>query len=129
MKLYQEELMDHYRFPRHKGKLELPDFASDEHNPSCGDSISMQGQVHDGRLVAIAFEGKGCVISQATASMLAQASINHMIEEILTFDADFIRSLIKIEVGPTRLKCAMLPLVALHNGIALYQAQHKDLHA
>src|ERR1700722_11303177 len=108
MKLYQEELMDHYRFPHNKGQLEKPDFNSGHHNPSCGDSIQLQGCIYKGILTSIAFEGKGCVISQAAASMLTQEVKNKDITQILTFDASFMCALLGIELGPMRLQCALL---------------------
>lgn len=125
MKLYQEELMDHYRHPQNKGHLYNPDFFSHEHNPSCGDAITMEGNVVNMRLVEIAFEGKGCVISQAAASMLTTLSKGKSITEILGFDANTMRSLIGIDLGPMRLKCALLALQALQQGIATYMQKGK----
>jgi nitrogen fixation NifU-like protein len=121
MKLYQEELMDHYRYPRHRGTLEHPDFVSGEHNPSCGDSISIQGKIEAGRVSALVFEGKGCVISQATASMLCIAMQNQTVESIMILQPEYICTLIGIELGPMRIKCALLSLDALQNGIKEYQ--------
>jgi nitrogen fixation NifU-like protein len=121
MNLYQAALMDHYRHPQNRGELENPDFISDEHNPSCGDSISMQGHIKNDKINAIAFQGKGCVISQATASMLTQECKDKGLDEVLGLDASFVLILIGMNLGPTRLKCALLPLQALHQGIISYK--------
>jgi nitrogen fixation NifU-like protein len=115
--LYQEIIRDHYQNPRHKGCIAHPTFASVQHNPSCGDSISWQGTLEHGVLTNIAFQGVGCVISQATASLLAQAVIGKQSSEIMSLDATFISQLIGISLGPTRLKCALLSLMALQSGL------------
>lgn len=117
--MYQAELMDHYQHPRHKGRLQDPDFDVKQYNPSCGDAIDMQGICRDGTLVAIAFEGKGCVISQAAASMLCQYVLNKSLKQLRALDNDDMRKLIQIPLGPVRLKCALLALYALKDGIEL----------
>lgn len=117
--MYQAQLMDHYQHPRHKGELQDPDFDVKQYNPSCGDAIVMQGICRDGKLVAIAFEGKGCVISQAAASMLCEYALNKSLDELNAFDTEDMRNLIQIPLGPVRLKCALLPLYALKDGINL----------
>jgi len=118
MNLYQEELMDHYRNPRHRGVLPAADFSSAEHNPSCGDSVSFQGSISAGVISSVAFEGKGCVISQGAASMLADFCKQKSVAEVVALDKAFVISLIGIPLGPTRLKCALLPLQALQQGLA-----------
>ena len=120
MNLYQDVLLDHYRNPRNRGALAHPDFQSGEDNPSCGDSINMYGRVENGRLVAVSFEGIGCVISQAAASLLTLEVIGKELHEIMKLDADFMRKLVGIELGPTRVRCALLALGALHKGIKEY---------
>jgi len=119
--LYQDALIDHYRNPRNRGILEHADFKSGEDNPSCGDSVQLYGRVKDGRLVAVSFEGTGCVISQAAASMLTQKVLGQDLHEIMKLDADFMRALVGIELGPTRVRCALLALEALQKGVREYQ--------
>lgn len=118
MDLYQQELMDHYRNPRNKGRIEHPDFSSREHNPSCGDAIAIQGVVEHNHLAQLAFEGEGCVISQAMGSLLTQACTGKSLDEVMRLGEPFVRELIGIELGPTRLRCALLALQALQQGIA-----------
>lgn len=121
--MYQEELMDHYRRPRHRGRLEDPNFDTGQYNPSCGDVIAMQGIIRGGILEAVAFEGKGCVISQASASLLCQKFLHKSVDDILAFTTDDMIKLIKIPLGPIRLKCALLSLHALQEGILKYQKE------
>ena len=120
MNLYQDVLIDHYRNPRNRGVIEHPDFRSGEDNPSCGDSVSMYGRVEDGRLIVVSFEGTGCVISQAAASMLTEKVVGQRLDAIMKLDAAFMRNLVGIELGPTRVRCALLALEALQKGIQEY---------
>lgn len=121
--MYQEELMDHYQRPRHRGRLERPDFDTGQYNPSCGDAISIQGVIRDGILESVAFEGKGCVISQASASLLCEHLLHRSVDEIEKFSTADMIKLVKIPLGPIRLKCALLALHALQEGIHKYQKE------
>lgn len=122
MNFYAQELVDHYKNPKNLGELKDPDFKTEEYNPSCGDKVQFFVCLHDDRISAISFLGFGCVISQATASMLSEYVKNIPIDEILALDAAAITNLIKLELGPTRLRCALLPLYALQKGIRAYRS-------
>ena len=122
MNLYQEQLMDHYKHPRHRGTLEHADFNTQIYNPSCGDGIAFYGRVQDNKVVELKFMGSGCVISQATASLLTEHSLGKSLEDIEKFDKDFILALIGMELGPMRIKCALLPLEAVQEGIKNYRS-------
>jgi nitrogen fixation protein NifU and related proteins len=117
MNIYQATLMDHYRNPRNRGTLPNPDFSSDQHNPSCGDQVCMAGMVTNGIITQLAFEGKGCVISQAAASLLTMHSVGKTRDMVMAMDGAAMQQLIGMELGPTRLKCALLPLQALQEGL------------
>lgn len=80
--------MDHYRNPRNRGILPGADFTTGQYNPSCGDSIALQGKVLNGILIHLMFEGSGCVISQASASLLTEYSVGKAVEELANFDTD-----------------------------------------
>lgn len=121
--LYQAILMDHYRNPRNKGTLAKPDMVSDQYNPSCGDSIQFHGVIEASKLTDIAFQAQGCVLSVATASLLSEQAKNKPVQEILAWDKQRVFSLIGMELGPVRIKCALLPLQALQEGIIHYQSQ------
>ena len=117
MNLYQEELTDHYRNPRNWGTVANPDFSSGMHNPSCGDSVLFEGRVVDRKIAQVAFQGKGCVISLAAASMLSQTALNKPVSALLALNKESMLSLIGMDLGPVRLKCALLPLEALQAGL------------
>lgn len=120
MHLYKQELLDHYRFPRYRGKLVKADFTTSHHNPSCGDQVCFYVKLGNGLIVDIAFEGVGCVISQATASMLSQLVKGKSTLYVLNLGSSDIQILIDMELGPTRFKCALLSLYALQEGLKEY---------
>ena len=121
MKLYHDLIMDHYHHPRHHGVIKNPDFMVRNFNPSCGDSMVISGRIKHGHLVEVAFEGSGCVISQATASMLLDNLIQKKVEEVIKVSPDDLQQLIGIKLGPVRLKYALMSLVALQSGIREFQ--------
>ena len=114
--LYREAILDYYKHPRHKGHLAAPDFQYHDHNPFCGDEITVELKVENGVVVDAAFDGHGCAISQATASMLMEEVMGKPLDEIKTWDKQYILDLLGIELGPVRLKCALLSLKALKAG-------------
>ena len=116
--MYQKVLMDHFKRPRNKKKIENPTFESGENNPSCGDSISMTGIVEDGIIKDLGFDGSGCVISLAAASMLTELCIEKSVEEVLCMKKDDVLAMIGMELGPNRLRCAMLALETLKKGLS-----------
>lgn len=115
--------MDHYKNPRNYGTLDAYNFQISQLHPSCGDAIGIQGLVKDNILVDCAFTGKGCVISQATASLLTEKIKGMSLESIEAMDADDMKKLIGIDLGPLRIQCALLSLYALKMGIAQYKEQ------
>jgi len=104
MNLYRERLMDHYQNPRNAKRVANPDFASEQLNPSCGDEVAFEGRIQNGFLVEVGFSGKGCVISQATASLLTEQCLNKSLDFILSLNKDDMRQLIGMDLGPVRLK-------------------------
>ena len=115
--LYREEILDHYKHPRHKGHLAAPDIHYHDHNPFCGDELTIELKVEDGIVVDAAFDGRGCAISQATASMLMEEIVGKSLEELKGLDKEYILELLGIELGPVRLKCALLSLKVLKAGV------------
>lgn len=112
-----EELLDHFKFPRHKKKVHNPDFCTEEYNPSCGDQICIEGRVENGVLVDLGFSGRGCIISQATASLLLDEIIGKTCTEIMTWSKDEVLSLVGLQLGPNRLRCALLSLHVIQKGL------------
>lgn len=121
--LYQQELLEHYRHPRNYGELPGAMVTTETLNPSCGDQVSMQLIIEDNKVKHIRFQGKGCVISQAAASILTERSTGRDRAELEALDKDAMLKLIGITLGPTRLRCALLSLEALHAALTQYKKQ------
>jgi nitrogen fixation protein NifU and related proteins len=115
--LYREAILDHYKHPRHKGHLDSPDIHFHDSNPFCGDEVTIELKVENGIVVDAAFDGRGCAISQASASMMMEEIIGMSVEELKAWGKEDVLELLGIEIGPVRLKCALLPLKALKAGI------------
>ena len=109
--LYRENLLDHYKRPRHFGRPESFDLEFEDSNPLCGDEqhvyIELDGE---GRVAEVAFEGRGCAISTAATSMLTEELAGKTREELLALDRDFVLDLLGIDISATRMKCALLGL-------------------
>ncbi len=114
-------LLEHYRNPHKCGHLEHPDFCFSHRNHACGDSVSIEVHMRGDFLADIAFVGAGCVLSQATASLMMDACTNMNLEHVLTLDKKFVEDLVGMPLGPVRLQCALLCLQALQEGIRAYK--------
>jgi len=114
MNIYQDLILDHYHHPHNKGKIDKPSESVKVNNPLCGDKIEMTVNFEKNKVKEIKFEGEGCVISTASASMLTDFAKNKTKEELKKLDSKFIIKLLGIDLGMTRIKCAVLPLEALH---------------
>jgi nitrogen fixation NifU-like protein len=120
--LYKEEFLKHFKHSKYRKKISGSDFSSGRHNPSCGDSIAIEGRVEKDkdnvlRIIDLGFEGSGCVISQASASMLMEHCIGKSVDEILNMTKDDMLKMLGLELGPVRLKCALLSLSVLQAGL------------
>jgi nitrogen fixation NifU-like protein len=113
MDLYAEEILDHYKHPRHFGHLNEPTLTFHDRNPLCGDEITLELQIADGKIADVAFTGHGCAVSRAAASMMSEEIIGKSLDELRGWQKENITDLLGIEVGPVRIKCALLPLKAL----------------
>jgi nitrogen fixation NifU-like protein len=137
--LYKEVILDHYQNPRNRGRLDSPDVATRGHNPLCGDEIEL-GLNLDGETVSdIAFGGRGCSISQASASMMTENVKGHTLAEaealadtfraVMTSngspddlgEAEELQALQGVKRYPVRVKCALLPWTALEEAVNLYR--------
>ena len=120
--MYQDNILDHYENPSHRGTLDQPTFEIRDFNPLCGDEVRIQARLDDaGRLAAIRFEGKGCVISLAAASMLLEAVEGKTLEEVKKMGRQDMLDLLGVPLTMMRVKCAMLPLRALEKAIHRYE--------
>ena len=117
VRLYQEELMEHFRNPRNAGEIAHPHFVAEDDNPTCGDRVRLTGKVAQGILTDMRFSGKGCVISQATTSMLTELCIGKSVNDLKQISSEDILELIGLPLGPNRLKCALLCRDVLRAGL------------
>lgn len=116
MNIYQQNIIDHYKSPKNYGALEDADYVVYEVNSFCGDGLKFFIKLDEGKekIVDIKFQGEGCSISQATASMLTEEMKGLTLEEMKkAVTKEFILELLGVELSPSRLKCALLSLEAL----------------
>ena len=114
--LYRDEILEHYRNPHNFGILESPTTAKEGANPLCGDRITlMLGIDEEGRVEDVAFTGRGCAISQASASMLTDEIKGKTLDEISHMGRQNVLDNLGIEISPARMKCAMLSLETLRD--------------
>jgi nitrogen fixation NifU-like protein len=121
--IYKDIILDYYRHPRNFGDLPDPDVRSKDSNPLCGDVIEMQIRVRDGKIDDLRFKGRGCAISQASASMLTELAKGKSLDEIKALSKEDILSMLGIDPGPTRIKCALLGLKVIKLGVYGYLGQ------
>jgi len=120
---YRELILDYYRNPRNFGKLDPHDIDAKDLNPLCGDEIEMQIRVTPDRdkIEEIRFIGKGCAISQASASMLTEMAKGKPLEWVKGLSrVDILKMLGTSDLGPARIKCAMLSVKVLKTGVYTY---------
>ena len=116
--LYRELIIDHYKNPQYRGHLDTHQITFEDDNPLCGDHIHVEMQVNeDGVVTNAAFEGHGCAISQASADLLMETVIGMNVDEIKHLTKDTVLDILGIELGPVRLKCALLPLKVVKAGV------------
>lgn len=116
--MYRENILDHGMNPRNAGVVENPTVDYEVKNPLCGDRLRLTMQVDDEqRVVAIGWDGEGCAISQASASMLGEIMMGKTLDEIKQISTDDIYELLGIPISANRVKCAMLSLKAVNVGL------------
>jgi nitrogen fixation NifU-like protein len=114
---YREYILDHYKNPRNFGRLEGADISHEEDNPLCGDVIGMDIKLEEGRIQDVRFHGRGCAISQASASLLTERLKGMTVEEAKAIGKDEVLEELGIEISAARLKCALLSLKVLKVGV------------
>jgi nitrogen fixation protein NifU and related proteins len=116
--LYREVIIEHYKNPSYRGKLDPHDISFADSNPLCGDHIQIDLRVGtDGNISDAKFDGQGCAISQASADLLIESIIGKPLEAVKKLNKDSVLELLGIELGPVRLKCALLSLKVLKAGV------------
>jgi nitrogen fixation NifU-like protein len=116
--LYRDYILEHYKSPHHFGSLEQHDLEAHDVNPLCGDELKVQIAVDEnGVITDIAFEGTGCAISQASASIASDEYIGMKVDDVTKLDHAWIQDLLGIEISPTRKKCAQLNLKVMRGAV------------
>ncbi len=123
--LYRDIIIDHYKNPIHKGRIEKSDYTFEDENPLCGDFLHIDLEVDEQGIVTDArFDGQGCAISMASADLLMEAIIGKTIEAIKQLSKQDILDMLGIELSPVRLKCALLSLKVAK--AAVYELKEAD---
>lgn len=115
--LYKEHILELYRNPENKHELENPTHTCREHNPLCGDDITLYLKIKDDIVVDASYTGVGCAITTASASLLTDSIKGKPVADVKKLGAKDIIELLGIEIGPVRIKCATIPLLATHNAL------------
>ena len=126
--LYREIIIDHYKNPHNKGRLDNSDFSFEDENPLCGDRLQIELRVdEDQNVVDAKFDGHGCAISISAADLLLDSIIGKSIEDLKKLEKQDILDLLGIELSPVRLKCALLSLKVLKAAVYELQEANDDL--
>jgi nitrogen fixation NifU-like protein len=110
--MYTDRLLDHYRQPRNKGRLEAPTLSAEEYNPLCGDRIIVEALVEQGRIVEARFDGRGCALCLGAASILTEVIQGRTLAELESLGQDEFLAELEASIRPARIKCALLPWIA-----------------
>jgi nitrogen fixation NifU-like protein len=117
--LYRDEILEHYRNPHNFGTLDEPTLVKEGSNPLCGDRITLMLAIsNDGTVEDVTFTGRGCAISQASASMLTDEIKGKPLTEVVTTNRQDVLDNLGIEISPARMKCAMLSLETLKSAVS-----------
>jgi nitrogen fixation protein NifU and related proteins len=116
--LYREIIVERYKEPLYKGTLDPHDITFEDENPLCGDQIRIDLRINEeNKVTEAAFSGHGCAISQASADLLLEVVIGKSLDEIRQMTKQDVLDNLGIDLGPVRLKCALLPLKVLKAGV------------
>jgi nitrogen fixation NifU-like protein len=116
--MYREVIIEHYKNPGYRGHLDPHDFSFADSNPLCGDHIQIDLRVDkDGNVTEAKFDGHGCAISQASADLLLESVIGKSVDDVKKMGKQDILDMLGIDLGPVRLKCALLSLKVLKAGV------------
>jgi nitrogen fixation NifU-like protein len=126
--LYRELIIDRYKNPLMRGELDPHDFSYEDDNPLCGDRIRIDLRVdEDKKILEAAFSGEGCAISQASADLLVESIVGKNLDEVKELSKEDILEMLGIQLGPVRLKCALLSLKVLKAGVYGLENLEEDL--
>ncbi|MDQ4100316.1 MAG: SUF system NifU family Fe-S cluster assembly protein [Chloroflexota bacterium] len=126
--IYREIILDHFQNPRNRGTLDPADYTYEDTNPLCGDEVRIDDRVTNDRIADVKFSGRGCAVSQASASILTEMVEGKTLAEVKTITKEDLLDEIGIPVSPARMSCALLGLKVLKAGIyGVDQTDDEDL--
>jgi nitrogen fixation protein NifU and related proteins len=125
--MYQDNILEHYKNPHNYGELHGHNISYRDVNPLCGDIIEMHMIIESGKIKDVMFNGKGCVISQAAASMLTDEIKGKPIDEALKLEKEDILEMLYVEISPARQKCAFLSLKVMKMCLFIAKGKKKDV--
>jgi nitrogen fixation NifU-like protein len=115
--LYRDYILEHYRRPHNFGVLDDATVSQEGANPLCGDRITLQLRVRGGVIDGVGFTGRGCAISQASASLLTDEIKGKGVDAAAAMGSTDVLDMLGIEISPARMKCAMLSLETLQGAL------------
>lgn len=116
--MYKEAILEEWRSPKNKGLLEDYDVEAHVVNPLCGDAVLIRLKFKEDKVKSVSFDGEGCAISQASSSLLTESIKGKTKEELKNLKKEDVLELLQIDVIPSRLKCALLPLGAIEGALS-----------
>ena len=119
--LYSNTLLDHFRHPRNYGNLDAPDISNEQFNPLCGDRIRLELKFEQSKVNEVRFKGDACAISTAATSLLTELILGKDVEQLASISDERLIAALESDIQPARLQCALLPLVALREGLRNYK--------
>lgn len=126
--IYREIIIEHYKNPYHKGRLEKSDYSFEDENPLCGDHIHIEIEVDkDYKVVDAKFDGQGCAISISSADLLLESIIGKQLEDLKKLKKQDVLDLLGIDLSPVRLKCALLSLKVLKAAVYELEEASEEL--
>lgn len=121
MNMYLENIIDLYKNPLNHGELKDASISHRAYSPFCGDDITVDLKIEEGKVIDVKHRGVGCAISQASISLLTEEIKDKTLEEILQIKPDQVVEMLGIELGPVRLKCALLGLEGIHQAVLKFK--------
>ena len=120
--LYSKILLEHFRHPRNYGSLDSPDISNEQFNPLCGDRIRLELKLEESRVNEARFKGDACAICTAAASLLTELIVGQDREQLASIPDSRLIAALESDIQPARVQCALLPLVALREGLKDYES-------